>query len=132
MPLSLDVRIDHRAVEYLNELAKLETRQSLVDFGKDLLGEASRLEANRNPSGSTPEITSSIIKDARLFLRGGYVRRRPPKWEFFVRLMGISGALITGVLTQYLDEPWGPVAVIIAAVVTVMVEAWLLMREYYS
>ena len=128
----IDVRIEHGAIEHLNDPAKSEVREAIKCFGEDLLNEAGRLEAMPKVQESTPEITSTIIKDAVIFLRKGYVRRRPPRWEMFVRFGSVTAALLTGVLTQFMSEDWGPITVMAAFGATVILEAWLLAREYYS
>ncbi|MCP5381807.1 MAG: hypothetical protein H6912_05500 [Kordiimonadaceae bacterium] len=65
----MNIEFDESELTGFNDQAK----DTLVDktrlFATDLIEESNRLESNRNSSGGAPEITSSNVIHANIFLR---------------------------------------------------------------
>ena|ERR1700722_18236661 len=85
------------------------------------LGEANRLEAATKSTRGTPEITSTMIRDANILLRRGY--SRPPKGSLLIisQIASTVGALATGLLanTEKLNQPGGLALFVLVLVVTI-------------
>ncbi len=98
MPLQISIPDDD--TKYLNQPAKAELETSVRKFSDELLREASRLEAAGNTTGGSPEITSSMIKDATLLLRRGYRKPKKVWWLVAAQVAAVVTTFITGLLAD--------------------------------
>lgn len=84
----------------LNAPAETALKQVVDTFAGDVLAEAGRLEANLNTSGKNPEITSSMILDAALFVRRGFARPRKHMGLRLAQILAAVGGFTTGLLAD--------------------------------
>lgn len=98
MPLQLTIPDEKTA--YLNEPAKEELVAAIESYSDRLLREASRLEAATSTTGTDPEITSTMVRDADLLLKRAY--RKPKKKPAVIvgEIVGPTTGLIAGMLAN--------------------------------
>jgi hypothetical protein len=81
-----------------NSKAKEKLDESAKEFVGDLVEESNRIESASNTSGNDPEITSSMVNDARVLIRRGLSQ---PKMSMSVRVLRVLAAissLVVGIL----------------------------------
>lgn len=105
MPVPLHLNVRNENMKYLNEGAKQQLHEAVLAYTERLLDESGRLEG-MNSSAQRPELTSTLIMDARLILDRGYAKRRRSKWETPLRILALGLTFVIGVLTTYLSEQW--------------------------
>ncbi|HEY0490832.1 MAG TPA: hypothetical protein VGD30_15080 [Telluria sp.] len=91
----MQIEISDSALTGFNDLAKLELSQSTRVFAEDVVNETIRIEASRNSSGDTRQITSSMVADAAMSIRYHLTR---PKQKFGVKLVRMGAALMSMVV----------------------------------
>ncbi|MCF5716794.1 hypothetical protein GS629_00415 [Aeromonas veronii] len=94
----MDINISNEDLKGFNEQAKAKLAEAATEFIGDLIEESNRLESSRNTSGNEPEITSSMVNDARILIRRGLTQ---PKKDFGLKILRIAAAvlsLLVGVL----------------------------------
>ncbi|MBN1169387.1 hypothetical protein JXA63_05895 [Candidatus Woesebacteria bacterium] len=67
----MQIQIPDQDLKGFNEKAKEKLSEATTEFVSDLIEESNRLEASRNTTGDDPQITSSMVNDARVLLRRG-------------------------------------------------------------
>jgi hypothetical protein len=105
----MDVEIADDLLPYLNEAARGEFRTRVGVFAGDLIEEAGRLEATQRDTPGDPEITSTVVRDANLLLRKGYVRRRRSSVDLVLQLVSYVAAIGAGAGATALDKGWGQI-----------------------
>jgi hypothetical protein len=96
--MPLEIATPEAYDEHLNEPAKSRLRAAVEKYTNDLLEEAGRLEATVRTTQGNPEITSSIVGDADLYLRRGYRKPKKSGWFTFVQIVQAVSTLVTGIL----------------------------------
>jgi len=90
-----------------------ETREELVarlnSYASALLAEAYRLEAAQHSSSGAPQVTSSHIADADLFLRRGFAKPKASKKAFWSSLTSYIAAFASGGFAAHLNKPIGAI-----------------------
>jgi len=57
----MQIDIDDATLAGFNTPARTELKKATLQFADDLLAEANRIEASRNPTAGTPQVTSGMI-----------------------------------------------------------------------
>ncbi len=116
-----DFTVADQAIEYLNAPAKVELKGSVERYAEHLLREASRLEATTKSTQGTPEITSTMIKDADILLRRGYVRQPKDRFLIGAQVVATLGSFVTGLFAnaESLREPSTLVLFIVLLAITI-------------
>jgi hypothetical protein len=119
--MALDLKIPDDATKYLKERAAAEYQVAVEKYAADLLKEASRLEAAATGTAGEPEITSTMVKDADILLRRGYVRPSKKPLLITAQLLATVGGFVTGLLadTEKLKAPGTLVFFIVLLAVTI-------------
>lgn len=94
----MDIEISDNDLKGFNNQAKAKLSEAATEFIGDLIEESNRLESTRNTTGSDPEITSSMVNDARVLIRRGLAQ---PKKGMGLKILRIAAAvlsLLVGVL----------------------------------
>ena len=129
MPLKIEIQ-DAELV-YLNQPAKDELKSSIEDYIDEVLDEATRLEAGNNTSGRTPQITSSMISDAKLLLRKDYKKPKKPLRIKIIQIIASVSAAIFGVMFDYdkVKEPTFIVLLLLVFAVALGTTIFVVMNE---
>jgi hypothetical protein len=119
------------ALEYLNTPARTIFRSSLQSYSEALLREASRLEAAGKSTPGSPEITSTMVKDADILLRRGYSRPRKQPLLIMSQLVATVGGFLTGLLADAnrLKEPKGLVLFVLVLTVTITAAVIAILKD---
>ena len=92
--------IEDKDTEGFNPQAKVELKKSVDEFAKDLVREANRIETSMNTTAKGPEITSSIVYDAKILLRH---KLSKPKIGILNKILKIAASvscLLVGIMYQ--------------------------------
>jgi hypothetical protein len=84
-----------------NSKAKEKLDESAKEFVGDLIEESNRIESARNTSGNEPEITSSMVNDARVLIRRGLSQ---PKKNMNVRSIRVVAAILSLLVGMLYDS----------------------------
>lgn len=122
----MDIEISDGSLKGFNDQAKAKLSEAAVEFVEDLIEESNRLESSRNTTGNDPEITSSMVNDAQVFIRRGLTQ---PKKGLGLKILRIAAAvlsLLVGVLYDSTKLQSGGymlifIVVITAAILTVTI-----------
>lgn len=98
MPVEISIHDDD--IKYLNRPAKAELQKVIENYYNDLLKEANRLEATSKATQGSPEITSTLIKDADLLFRRGYRKPKRSPWLKAAQIGSTVASVITGILAD--------------------------------
>ncbi|WEF33500.1 hypothetical protein [Pseudoduganella chitinolytica] len=92
----MQIDIDDSTLTGLNTPAKAELRKATLEFASDLLTEANRIEVLRNPQAGPPEVTSGMVVEATLLVRGGLNRPRQKNGAKLLRICAAVLSLVVG------------------------------------
>lgn len=98
--MPLELKIPDMASKYLNRQAESHYKKAVEGYAEDLLKEASRLEATAKSGTGDPEITSTMVKDADLLLRRGWVRPAKKPYLILAQIIATIGGFLTGLLAD--------------------------------
>ncbi len=118
-------------LQVLKGQAQTALDEAVERYRTDLFTEASRLEAALNSAGKTPEITSSMVKDAELLIRRGYAKRPKSAWLLVCKVGSAVGGFATGILAdaEKLKDPKTLVIFIIVLSTTIVATVVSAMKE---
>lgn len=111
--------IDETFLAGFNDPAKVELRAATLQFAQDLIREANRIEASRNPVRGNPQLTSSMVNDAAVLIRRGLAQ---PKKKLGVKIVRVIAAVLSLVVgftydaTKLQDKTYMLVFVVVVAV----------------
>lgn len=98
MPVNMS--IPDGTTTHLNHQALAEYQKAVARYSEDLLSEAGRLEATSHTSAGNPEITSSMVRDADLLMRRGYLRPRKSRLLILAQVVSTVFGFLTGLLAD--------------------------------
>lgn len=96
--MPIDINISDNDVDGFNEQAKTEFKDSILDFSNDLIAESNRLESSINTSSTGPEITSSIVRDAKVLLRHKISKPKRSYRIIALKICASISSLIVGIM----------------------------------
>ena len=88
----MQIAVDDTALAGFNDPAKAELEKAASGFIDDLIQESNRIEAARNPSAASPQVTSGMVLDAAVLVRRGLAQ---PKKKIGVKLLRIISAVLS-------------------------------------
>lgn len=129
--MPLDLKLPDDAAKYLNQQAANQYKHAVEGYAEDLLKEASRLEATAKSSPGDPEITSTMVKDADLLLRRGWVRPAKKPLLIASQLLATIGGFLTGLLADMdkLKDAATLVVFVVLLTVTITAAVVALMKD---
>jgi hypothetical protein len=92
--------LDDRSLGGFNDPAKDELKKATVTFASDLIQEANRIESVRNYNSGNPQITSSMVSDAVMLVRGGLIQ---PKTKWQIKALRVLAAVLTLIVGNLYD-----------------------------
>ncbi|KAF5028964.1 hypothetical protein DSECCO2_653520 [anaerobic digester metagenome] len=90
--MPIDIQIQNESVNGFNAQAKIKLEESVNEFISDLIEEANRIESGRNTTSGSPEITSSMVNDARVLIRRGLAQ---PKKGLRIKILRIFSSVLS-------------------------------------
>jgi len=95
----MQIEIDKNKTSGFNAQAIAKLEKSVDEYVDDLISEASRIEAaSRSSHSGPPEVTSSMVENARVLLRTGLGRPRKGVRLKLLRVGATVAGLIAGLL----------------------------------
>ncbi len=94
----MEITILEKDLKGFNEKAKEKLIEASKEFISDLIEESNRIESARNSTSNDPEVTSSMVNDAKVLIRRGIYK---PKINIGVKLLRVAAAvfpLLVGIL----------------------------------
>jgi len=88
----MDIRVDDDELAGFNEHARTELQKATAEFIDELVREANRIEATRNPSPGIPQVTSGMVTDAAVLVRRGLTK---PKKSLGAKVARIAAAVLS-------------------------------------
>lgn len=73
-------------------------RESVKNYAIEVITEANRIEAGRNPTDGAPEITKSMVNDAVLLIRRGLAAPKKRFGSKFLRVFSAVLSMVVGIL----------------------------------
>ena len=119
----MDIQIDENKLSGFNIHARSELIKAIKEHAAEIIREANRLESSRNNTGNGPEITSSIVKDAQLFLQKGMSSPHKKGLDRCLQIGSSILPLIVGILynSEKLQNSWYMAVYIIVISITILV-----------
>jgi len=99
--MPIDIQIPDDDLIGFSDQAQANLKDAITEYSSELIEEANRLEAGRNPTSGTPEVTRGMVNDAKVFLRRGL---GSPKKNWGVRILRILAAVLSLVVGFMYDE----------------------------
>lgn len=97
----MEIQISENDLKGFNNKAKGKLSEAATEFVGDLIEESNRLESTRNTTGDDPEITSSMVNDARILIRRGLTQ---PKKGIGLKALRISAAVLSLLVGMLYDS----------------------------
>lgn len=98
MPINIDITDSDLAG--FNDQAKQELKVSVETFSDDLIAEANRIESSINSTSQGPEITSSIVRDAKVLIRHKISKPKKNVWSIILKIGASVLSLVAGIMYQ--------------------------------
>jgi hypothetical protein len=98
--MPINIIIPDTDLNGFNQPAQNELKKSIQDFSNDLLAECNRIEASANTTSNVPEITSSIVADARVLLRHKISKPKKSSWKVWLKIAASLVTLLSGIMYQ--------------------------------
>ena len=92
----MQIEIDDATLAGFNTLARTELKKATLQFADDLLAEANRIDAARNPAAAAPQVTSGTVLDAAVLVRRGLVQPRKKIRAKLLRVCAAALPLVVG------------------------------------
>lgn len=96
--IGLEIEENASALDGFNAQAKQQLIEEVKSFTLNVIMETQRLEGFHNPTGSTPEITSTMVKDASTFVKGPHRIRKLGYKTIIIKSSSILFPLLTSIL----------------------------------
>lgn len=98
--MPININIDDPDLAGFNDQAKNELKSSIETFAEDLIAEANRIESTVNSTAQGPEITSSIVRDAKVLIRHKISRPQKNIWLIILKIAASVISLLAGLMYQ--------------------------------
>lgn len=99
--MSLNIEISDSDLSGFNSASKDQLEKATIEFISNLVDEANRIESGRNTTSGPPEITSSMVNDAKVLLQRGLAI---PKRKLGIRILRVFSAILSLVVGAMYDE----------------------------
>ena len=96
----MEIDVDDNDLAGFNVNAKEELKKSAKEYINDVIEESNRIESSRNSTSNTPEITSSMINDAKILIRRGLAM---PKKKIGTKILRVISAILSVVSGSLYD-----------------------------
>jgi hypothetical protein len=90
--MSINIEISDEDLTGFSDQARESLKGAVLEYSSELIEEANRLEAGRNPTQGTPEVTRGMVNDAKIFIRRGL---GSPKKSWGLRILRIVSAVLS-------------------------------------
>ncbi|MCD8741857.1 hypothetical protein LT679_14670 [Mucilaginibacter roseus] len=94
------ININDSDLAGFNDQAKQELELSVKTFSDDLIAEANRIESSVNSTSQGPEITSSIVRDAKVLIRHKISKPKKHIGSIILKIAASVFSLIAGTMYQ--------------------------------
>ncbi len=98
--MSIIININDSDLSGFNDQAKQELKSSVETFSDDLISEANRIESSVNSTSQGPEITSSIVRDAKVLIRHKISKPKKNVWSILLKIAASVLSLVAGIMYQ--------------------------------
>jgi hypothetical protein len=92
------IEINDDALKGFNSHSKKELSKAIKSFTDDLIKESNRIESSQKHTSSDPQITSSMVNDATIFIRRGLARPKIRIGTIVLRVFAAVLPLSAGIL----------------------------------
>lgn len=129
--MPLNINIEDKDIAGFNENAKKELETCIKKFSEDIISEAFRIEASLNGTSNGPEITSTMVSDARVFIRHKITKPKKKTANIVIKILANVFTLLAGILfdTTKLLESGYLVLYILIVVATVILITLSIFKE---
>ncbi len=105
--MPVEVRIEDNELVGFSVQARDHLKTSILSYSAELVAEANRIEAGRNRTSGTPEVTQGMVNDASTLLRHGVGSPKKNLWDRGVRIISAILSLLVGISydNEKLREP---------------------------
>lgn len=90
--MPIDINIPDQDIKGFNFQARDKLKHSVGEFVSDLIEESNRIESGRNTTSGDPEITSSMVNDAKILILRGLVQ---PKKGILTKITRIAASILS-------------------------------------
>ncbi len=98
--MPIDIQIPDSDIIGFNTQAKIELENSIKEFSDDLIYESNRIESSINSTSQGPEITSSIVRDAKVLLRHKLGKPKQGTGSVILKILSSLFVLLSGIMYQ--------------------------------
>ncbi len=98
--MPINIAINDTDLAGFNDQAKHELKVSVETFSDDLIAEANRIESSINSTSQGPEITSSIVRDAKVLIRHKISKPKKNIWFILLKISASVLSLVAGIMYQ--------------------------------
>lgn len=98
--MPINIEISDNDLAGFNDQAKQELKVSVETFSDDLIAEANRIESSINSTSQGPEITSSIVRDAKVLIRHKISKPKKNIWSIILKIAASVLSLVAGIMYQ--------------------------------
>lgn len=96
--MPIDINIPDKDLQGFNQNARDELKKSIEEFSNDIIAESNRIEGSINTTSNGPEITSSIVADAKVLLRHKISKPKKGFGKIVLKIGASIFSLLSGIM----------------------------------
>lgn len=90
--MPIEISIPDKDIVGFNGYAKTKMEESVSEYATALIEESNRIESGRSNTGNAPEITSSMVNDAKILLGRGLIQ---PKQKWGIKILRVIASILS-------------------------------------
>lgn len=98
--MPININIPDKDLQGFNQKARDELQKSIEEFSNDIIAESNRLEGSINTTSNGPEITSSIVADAKVLIRHKISKPKKSFGKTALKIGASIFSLLAGIMYQ--------------------------------
>lgn len=122
--MPINIKIQDSDVAGFNDQAQDGLKAATSEFISDMIDEANRIESGRNNTQGPPQITSSMVNDAKVLIRRGLATPKKSIGSRILRIFAAVLSLVVGIMydkTKLQDDIYLLFFILIMAVTIICV-----------
>ena len=120
--MAIDLDPDDLDLSGFTEHAENHLKEKLDSYASDLVDESNKIEAGSNSTDKPTEVTTRMVEQASILLRGGMPTSSKSWWDIFIEVLASILPFTLGLMynSEMLKKEWYMFLFILVLVITVV------------
>lgn len=127
----MNFKIEEKYLKGFNAEAKNELKKTAREYIENVIKESNRIESASNSTCYNPEITSSMVNDAKLMISRGFYKRTKNTGVIITRISAAILSAFSGILYDktLLQKSWYMLMFILIITTTIIMVTFSTIKE---